>query len=73
MDSDCDRNDRLYVPGEDGGLESTADAEGASTESVKGETVDASHAIEGHGKRAKRANVLYNSAFWLANDGSDEE
>ena len=46
---DCN-NDRLYVPGEDGGLASTADAESSSTEFVKGETVDASQAIEGRGK-----------------------
>lgn len=72
MDLDRDRDDMLYVPGEEGGLMSTADAERTSTESVNGETVDASH-VEGRGKRAKRPNVLYSSSFWLANDGSDEE
>ena len=70
---DCDDDDKLYVPGEGGGLVSTADAEGSSTEIVNGETVNAIQAIEGRGKRAKHANVLYSSTFWLANDGSDEE
>ena len=72
MDLDRDCNDMLYVLGEEGGLMSTADAERTSTESVNGETVDASH-VEGRCKCAKRPNVLYSSSFWLANDGSDEE
>ena len=69
---DCN-NDRLYVPEKDGGFASTADAESSSTECMKGEMVDASQAIEGHGKQAKQENVLYSSMFWLANDGSDGE
>jgi hypothetical protein len=72
MDSDHDCNDMLYVPGEEGGLVSTADAERMSTESVNSEMVDASH-VEGCGKHAKHPNVLNSSLFWLANDGSDEE
>jgi hypothetical protein len=35
--------------------------------------VDVTHTVEGRGKRKKRANVLYSSKFWVANDGSDEE
>ena len=72
---DCDDDDKLYIAGEEGGLVSTADAECALRESVNGETTDAtlgSQAIEGRGKRKKRANVLYSSKFWVANDSSDE-
>jgi hypothetical protein len=71
---DCDDDDELYIPGEEGGLVSTADAECASLESVQGEVVDATQAtqaVEGRGKCKKRANILYSSKFWVANDGSD--
>jgi hypothetical protein len=73
---DCDDDDKLYIPGEEGGLVSTADAESASMESVQGEVVDATQAsqtVEGRGRRKKRSNILYSSKFWVANDGSDEE
>ena len=70
---DCDDNDNLYILGEEGGLVSTADAESALLESVRDEVVDVTHTVEGRGKRKKRANVLYSSKFWVANDGSDEE
>jgi hypothetical protein len=63
--------DKLYVL-EDSSLVSTADAEEALVESVKGDLLDATH-LEGHGKWAKRANVLYSSKFWVANGGSNEE
>ncbi|KAI9507068.1 hypothetical protein F5148DRAFT_1368669 [Russula earlei] len=48
---DCDDDDKLYIPGEEGGLVLTADAECASVKSVQGEVVDttqASQAVEGH-------------------------
>jgi hypothetical protein len=69
-------DDKLYVAGEGGGLVSTADAECTFMESVNGEIVDATQggqAVEGRGRRKKRANTLYSSKFWVANGCSDEE
>ena len=72
---DGDDVDKLYIVGEGGGLVSAADAESACIESVNGRIIDATQAgqlVRGHGRRAKRANVLYSSNFWVTNDGSDE-
>jgi hypothetical protein len=65
----------LYIPGEEGDLISTTDAESTFVESVKSEVVDTiqgGQAIK-RGKQTKRANMLYSLTSWVANDGSDEE
>jgi len=71
---DCNDENKLYIPGEEGSFVSTADAECASMESIQGEVVDAtqaSQAVEGCSKCKKHGNNLYSSKIWVVNDGSD--
>ena len=56
----------IYVPGEDGGLVSTADAESTAIEAVGDEIIDITppEAAGGRPRRTRRANVLYSNEWW---------
>jgi hypothetical protein len=75
MAGDADISDE-FVPGDEWGLVSTADAEETLREVIEGVEIDTTQATkngEGRGQRKKMKNRLYPDDLWVNALGSEEE